>query len=91
MKSQETGIVAVIRNKLEQELKPQRVEIADVSHKHAGHSGAQPGGNTHFEVHIVAECFRGLPRVRQHQLVYDALKGLMNNPIHALALRCEVP
>ena len=80
-----------IRRKLEQELSAELVEITDVSHKHAGHGGARPEGETHFEVRIVSERFKGLSRVQQHQLVYAALSELMNNPIHALALKCECP
>lgn len=84
----EGGVLAVIRSRLEQNLNPQRVEIIDVSHRHAGHVGARPGGETHFEVTIVSPCFRGLSRVQQHQLVYAALGEVMGDPVHALALKC---
>ena len=88
---QEGAVMAVIRHKLEQTLQPQRVEITDISHRHAGHSGTRPEGETHFEVEIVSERFRGLSRVQQHQLVYAALGGTMGNPVHALALKCSCP
>ena len=35
--------------------------------------------------------YSGLPRVRQHQMVYAALKGKMGGELHALALQTEVP
>jgi stress-induced morphogen len=39
----------------------------------------------------VATAFAGLPRVRQHQLVYAALKGKMGGELHALALETSAP
>jgi len=33
----------------------------------------------------------GLPRVRQHQMVYAALKGQMGGELHALALETSAP
>ena len=43
---------------------------------------------------IIADEFKGLSRVKQHQLVYTALKGKMDGPngvLHALALTTKVP
>jgi hypothetical protein len=36
-------------------------------------------------------AFKGLPRVKQHQLVYAALKGRMGGELHALALETSAP
>lgn len=44
------------------------------------------GDGDHYKARIVSSAFRGLPRVRQHQLVYAALKGRMGGELHALAL-----
>ena len=44
------------------------------------------GDGDHYRARIVAAAFRGLSRVRQHQLVYAALKGKMGGRLHALAL-----
>ena len=44
------------------------------------------GDGDHYKARIVSAAFRGLPRVRQHQLVYAALKGKMGGELHALAL-----
>ncbi|HBJ42280.1 MAG TPA: BolA family transcriptional regulator, partial [Hyphomonas sp.] len=35
--------------------------------------------------------FAGIPRVKQHQLVYSALKGTMGGELHALALKTRAP
>jgi stress-induced morphogen len=44
------------------------------------------GDGDHYRARIVSPAFAGLPRVRQHQLVYAALKGKMGGELHALAL-----
>lgn len=49
------------------------------------------GDGDHYKARIVSETFRGLPRVRQHQLVYAALKGKVGGELHALALETSAP
>ncbi len=49
------------------------------------------GDGDHYRARVVAEAFRGLPRVRQHQLVYAALGGKMGGELHALALETASP
>ncbi|WOI52276.1 phosphoribosylformylglycinamidine synthase subunit PurL [Parvularcula sp. LCG005] len=44
------------------------------------------GDNDHYKARIVSAAFNGLNRVKQHQLVYQALKGKMDSELHALAL-----
>lgn len=50
------------------------------------------GDNNHWKAIIISAAFEGLSRVRQHQLVYSALKGKMdgaNGELHALALETK--
>ena len=49
------------------------------------------GDGDHYRARIVSSAFAGLPRVKQHQLVYAALKGKMGGELHALALETSVP
>ena len=49
------------------------------------------GDGDHYRARIVSTAFAGLPRVRQHQLVYAALKGQMGGDLHALALETSAP
>lgn len=49
------------------------------------------GDGDHYAARVVAEAFRGLPRVKQHQLVYEALGGRMGGVLHALQLSTAVP
>lgn len=49
------------------------------------------GDGDHYAANVVSEAFRGMSRVQQHQLVYQALKGNMGGELHALALQTSVP
>ncbi|MCP9917709.1 BolA family protein [Cyanobium sp. ATX 6F1] len=50
------------------------------------------GGGDHLQVKVVSSAFDGLSRVRQHQLVYGALRReLASEAIHALALQTSLP
>ena len=49
------------------------------------------GDGDHYRARIVSRAFEGLNRVRQHQLVYAALKGRMGGELHALALETSAP
>ena len=49
-------------------------------------------GNDHLQVTVIAPEFNGLSLVKQHQLVYSALKQeLASEAIHALALKTGIP
>ena len=49
-------------------------------------------GNDHLQVTVIASEFNGLSLVKQHQLVYSALKEeLASEVIHALGLKTETP
>lgn len=49
------------------------------------------GDGDHYKAVVVAEAFRGVTRVKQHQMVYAALKGRMGGELHALALETRAP
>ena len=49
------------------------------------------GDGDHYRARIVSPAFSGLSRVKQHQLVYSALKGKVGGELHALALETSVP
>ena len=47
-------------------------------------------GDDHLQVTVISSEFNGLSLVKQHQLVYSALKEeLASEAIHALALKTE--
>lgn len=49
------------------------------------------GDGDHYAARVVAAEFAGLPRVRQHQMVYASLQGRMGGELHALALETAAP
>ena len=49
------------------------------------------GDGDHYAATVVSTAFKGLSRVRQHQLVYAALQGRMGGELHALALQTSSP
>ncbi len=65
-------------------LAPEQLEVLNESHLHAGHAGA--GEGSHWRVRIRAAALAGRPRVAQHRLVYDALRDVIPQGIHALAI-----
>ena len=65
---------------------PTELSIMDDSAKHAGHSGARAGGESHFSVRVVSAAFAGKSRVARHRMVYAALKPLIDEGLHALAI-----
>ncbi|MEI9993618.1 MAG: BolA family protein [Rhizomicrobium sp.] len=81
-----------IREKLTAAFAPTELSIEDDSGKHAGHSGARAGGETHYSVRLVSEAFAGLGRVERQRRVYAALaEELKPDKIHALALTTLTP
>ena len=80
----------LIRQALVAALAPERLEIVDESHLHAGHAGAREGKG-HFRIHVVAECFRGLAPIKRHRKIYAALGALMETDIHALGIDARTP
>ena len=75
-----------IAQKLTAALKPQEIDVLDVSYKHAGHAGWREGGGTHFEVTIRAAAFAGKSRLQRHRIVNELLADDLVNSIHALEL-----
>ncbi|AFJ03403.1 Cell division protein BolA [Methylophaga frappieri] len=70
-------------------LSPDKLEIIDESHLHAGHAGNTGGG--HFKILIVSEAFTGLLPLKRHRLVFDAVGDMMQSSIHALSIQAKTP
>ena len=85
------SVAETIRDKLTGRFAPTRLVILDESHRHAGHAGARPEGETHFAVTIVAPAFAGLNRVARQRLVYETLADELATRIHALSLTTLAP
>jgi BolA protein len=85
------SVAETIRHKLTDRFTPTRLDIVDESHRHAGHAGARPEGETHFAVAIVAAAFAGHNRVARQRLVYGTLAEELATRVHALSLTTLTP
>jgi len=74
-----------IRARLVAAFAPERLEVVNESHLHAGHAGDDGSGASHFRVLIRAGALAALPRLARHRAVHRAL-GDLNQRIHAIAL-----
>ena len=84
-------VAETMRRKLTERFAPSRLDIIDDSHRHAGHAGARPEGETHFALTIVSPAFAGLGRVARQRLVYETLADELANRVHALSLTTLAP
>jgi stress-induced morphogen len=57
-----------------------KIEITDLA-----------GDGDHYAATVISSAFAGVSRVKQHQMVYAALKGHMGGALHALALTTGTP
>ena len=76
---------------LSEAFSPALIRVQDDSALHAGHAGAQPGGETHYSVLLVSETFRGMGRVARSRAVHAALQAEFSGGMHALSLTLRTP
>lgn len=70
---------------------PAEVTVSDDSHRHAGHAGAAPGGETHYSVRVVSPAFAGMNRVARSRAAHAVLAAEFAGGLHALALELKTP
>jgi BolA protein len=80
-----------ITRKLTETFSPERLDVVDESHRHEGHGGWRPGGETHFRITIVSDAFRGKSRLERHRMVNQTLSDELRAGVHALALNASAP
>ena len=81
-----------IAGKLETVFAPERLEVVNESHLHAGHQPGYDGeGETHLRVRIVASAFAGMSRVARHRAINDLVKAEFEAGLHALAVEAAAP
>lgn len=84
-------VAEIMTRKIEEALKPTRLVVADDSHRHAGHAGHHPDGESHFTVTIVSAAFEGVGRVERHRRVNALLAEELAGRVHAMALTLMTP
>jgi BolA protein len=65
--------------------RPDRLEVVNESHRHAGHAGDDGSGESHFRIVLRAADLAPMTRVARHRAVHAAL-GDLTRRVHALAL-----
>jgi BolA protein len=85
------GMADSIKRKLSEGFAPEALSVTDESAHHAGHAGARPGGETHFNVRIVSARFQGVSRVERQRQIYAALAAEFAAGLHALSLKALTP
>lgn len=76
---------------LNQAFSPMLLRVEDDSARHAGHAGAQPGGETHYNVLLVSATFHGMGRVARSRAVHAVLEAEFSAGMHALSLTLRTP
>jgi BolA protein len=85
------SIADIIKTKLTDALAPNRLELVDESHLHAGHAGARPEGESHFRLLVVSDQFENRGRLERQRMIYQILGDLMTTDIHALSIKALTP
>ena len=80
-----------LERKLREAFKPEFVEVIDESHKHRGHGGWRPEGETHFHLRAVASAFEGMSRMARQREVYKLYGDEFAAGLHALSLDLKTP
>lgn len=86
------GLADNLTRKLEEAFKPQRLEVVNESHLHAGHQESFDGtGETHLRIRIVADAFCGMSRVERHRAINALAADELAAGLHALAIDAKTP
>ncbi len=80
------GLAQEIHAALAGAFQPTALNVVNESHKHAGHSGDDGSGESHWQVVIAAPVFANMSRVERHRAVHAALGPAIMGRLHALAL-----
>jgi BolA protein len=85
--------------KLKEAFAPERLDVINESHLHAGHHHVIGGhhaefdgkGETHFRIRIVSPKFAGMSRIERHRAVNAVLADELKTGVHALAIEAAAP
>jgi len=93
------SIQQTIESKLKQRFAPERLEVINESHLHAGHHHVESGhhaefdgkGETHFRIRIVSQEFAPMSRIERHRAVNAVVADELKAGLHALAIEPSAP
>ncbi|MBA3811204.1 MAG: BolA family transcriptional regulator [Caulobacteraceae bacterium] len=85
------AVAETLREKLSDAFSPSQLDIIDDSDRHSGHSGARPGGQSHFTLVVRSAAFAGVGRVERQRMVHAVLADELAGPVHALSVKALAP
>ncbi len=86
------NMTETISARLELAFSPERLEVINESHLHAGHQPGMDGsGESHLRIRIISRAFEGMTRLARHRAVSDLLKPELDAGLHALAIEPAAP
>lgn len=86
------SMTETIAARLEAAFSPERLEVINESHLHAGHQPGMDGtGESHLRIRIVSSRFSGMPRLARHRAVSELVKPELDAGLHALAIEPAAP
>ncbi|QTD57890.1 BolA family protein [Parasphingorhabdus cellanae] len=92
METESKGPVAAeIEKRLLEALSPTSLNVINDSASHHGHAGDDGSGESHFTVEIECAAFEGQSRLNRQRMVNKALGDLMQDKIHAMAIKARAP
>lgn len=80
------GLEVEINDAIKTRLNPKSFEVINESHLHAGHSGDDGSGESHWKIVLDAPDLAGKSRIARHRAVHDALGKDIIGRLHALAI-----
>lgn len=80
-----------IKEALEDTFKNSCIEIINESHLHAGHSGDDGSGESHFKIILTSSLFENMSRIERQRFVHKAIGKALIGKIHALNISCRTP
>ena len=78
-------LIAIVKKKLNDELKIERIEVEDKSFLHKKHSGQQEG-MFHLKLKIESKVLKDLNRIESNKKIYKILVKEMKEYIHSLQI-----
>ena len=70
---------------------PAKLDVINDSGQHAGHSGDDGSGESHFTVVIESAAFEGVSRLQRQRKVIAALGDIVGERVHAVAIKASAP
>ena len=72
-----------IEQKIKENLNVEILKVENVSESHRGHAGFVEGVETHFNIFIISESFKGINKIERQRILNNLLKNEFKNDLHS--------